>query len=118
MLARPRSGRARRYDGLDEDDRACLDRVAARVKHFAETQRAAIRDAETDIPGGKAGHTVKPVEVAGCYAPGGRYPLPSSVIMTAATARAARGRAGTVELFEARGSSRVGSRRRGGARRG
>jgi len=77
------------YDGLDEDDRACLDRVAARVKHFAETQRAAIRDAETDIPGGKAGHTVKPVEVAGCYAPGGRYPLPSSVIMTAATARAA-----------------------------
>ena len=26
---------------------------------------------------------------AGCYAPGGRYPLPSSVIMTAVTARAA-----------------------------
>jgi len=26
---------------------------------------------------------------AGCYAPGGRYPLPSSVIMTVATARAA-----------------------------
>mmetsp|Transcript_2723 Transcript_2723/g.8002 ORF Transcript_2723/g.8002 Transcript_2723/m.8002 type:complete len:505 (+) Transcript_2723:41-1555(+) len=77
------------YESLDEGDRLCLDRVAARVKHFAETQRAAIRDAETDIPGGKAGHTVKPVEVAGCYAPGGRYPLPSSVIMTAATARAA-----------------------------
>ena len=30
-----------------------------------------------------------PVEAAGCYAPGGRYPLPSSVLMTAATARAA-----------------------------
>jgi len=27
--------------------------------------------------------------VAGCYAPGGRYPLPSSVIMTAVTARTA-----------------------------
>jgi len=77
------------YESLDEGDRLCLDRVAARVKHFAETQRAAIRDAETDIPGGKAGHTVRPVEVAGCYAPGGRYPLPSSVIMTAVTARAA-----------------------------
>lgn len=30
-----------------------------------------------------------PLLVAGCYAPGGRYPLPSSVIMTAVTARAA-----------------------------
>jgi len=29
------------------------------------------------------------VERAGCYAPGGRYPLPSSVLMTAVTARVA-----------------------------
>jgi phosphoribosyl-ATP pyrophosphohydrolase/phosphoribosyl-AMP cyclohydrolase/histidinol dehydrogenase len=29
------------------------------------------------------------IAAAGCYAPGGRYPLPSSVIMTAVTARAA-----------------------------
>jgi histidinol dehydrogenase len=29
------------------------------------------------------------VVAAGCYAPGGRYPLPSSVLMTAVTARAA-----------------------------
>ena len=36
-----------------------------------------------------AGHSVSPCRVAGCYAPGGRYPLPSSVIMTAVTARAA-----------------------------
>lgn len=27
--------------------------------------------------------------VAGCYAPGGRYPLPSSVLMTALTAKVA-----------------------------
>jgi len=42
-----------------------------------------------DIPGGRAGHTVSPCKAAGCYAPGGRYPLPSSVIMTAVTARTA-----------------------------
>ena len=30
-----------------------------------------------------------PKKVAGCYAPGGRYPLPSSVLMTVVTARAA-----------------------------
>lgn len=52
-------------------------------------QKAAISDARLDIPGGAAGHTVAPVENAGCYAPGGRYPLPSSIIMTVTTARVA-----------------------------
>lgn len=52
-------------------------------------QKQAITDAQLDIPGGSAGHTVAPVENAGCYAPGGRYPLPSSVIMTVTTARVA-----------------------------
>ncbi|KAH8046413.1 histidinol dehydrogenase [Aureococcus anophagefferens] len=56
---------------------------------FALAQKASFVDMETPIPGGVAGHTVSPVEVAGCYAPGGRYPLPSSVLMTAVTARAA-----------------------------
>ena len=41
------------------------------------------------IPGGRVGHVIAPVASAGCYAPGGRYPLPSSVLMTAITARAA-----------------------------
>jgi hypothetical protein len=41
------------------------------------------------IPGGTAGHTISPCHTAGCYAPGGRYPLPSSVLMTAITARVA-----------------------------
>jgi phosphoribosyl-ATP pyrophosphohydrolase/phosphoribosyl-AMP cyclohydrolase/histidinol dehydrogenase len=41
------------------------------------------------VPGGTAGHWIAPLERAGCYAPGGRYPLPSSVLMTAVTARTA-----------------------------
>jgi phosphoribosyl-ATP pyrophosphohydrolase/phosphoribosyl-AMP cyclohydrolase/histidinol dehydrogenase len=41
------------------------------------------------LPGGAAGHWIAPLERAGCYAPGGRYPLPSSVLMTAVTAQAA-----------------------------
>jgi phosphoribosyl-ATP pyrophosphohydrolase/phosphoribosyl-AMP cyclohydrolase/histidinol dehydrogenase len=77
------------YDGLDADDRACLEACGARIKSFALAQKASFVDMETPIPGGVAGHTVSPVEVAGCYAPGGRYPLPSSVLMTAVTARAA-----------------------------
>jgi phosphoribosyl-ATP pyrophosphohydrolase/phosphoribosyl-AMP cyclohydrolase/histidinol dehydrogenase len=74
---------------LDQADRGRLERVAGRIRTFAETQRGALSELTVGIPGGKAGHTVAPVERAGCYAPGGRYPLPSSVLMTAVTARAA-----------------------------
>lgn len=77
------------YKELPDMDRDALNNIHARVKAFAELQRRSVCDTEMDIPGGKAGHTVSPCKVAGCYAPGGRYPLPSSVIMTAVTARAA-----------------------------
>lgn len=77
------------YLALPEADQALLQRVAERVREFAEAQRAALRDMVLALPGGRAGHTVAPVEAAGCYAPGGRFPLPSSVLMTAVTARTA-----------------------------
>ena len=77
------------FDGLSDQDRTALVNIHGRVKAFAEAQRASIKDMTMDIPGGKAGHTVSACNAAGCYAPGGRYPLPSSVIMTAVTARAA-----------------------------
>jgi phosphoribosyl-ATP pyrophosphohydrolase/phosphoribosyl-AMP cyclohydrolase/histidinol dehydrogenase len=77
------------FKSLPLDEQALLERTAARIKAFAEAQRAALTEVEVDIPGGRAGHTVAPVDAAGCYAPGGRYPLPSSVLMTAVTARAA-----------------------------
>eukprot|EP00551_Chaetoceros_affinis_P006128 CAMPEP_0203670974 /NCGR_PEP_ID=MMETSP0090-20130426/6908_1 /ASSEMBLY_ACC=CAM_ASM_001088 /TAXON_ID=426623 /ORGANISM="Chaetoceros affinis, Strain CCMP159" /LENGTH=484 /DNA_ID=CAMNT_0050535967 /DNA_START=415 /DNA_END=1869 /DNA_ORIENTATION=+ len=77
------------YDNLDDVQRQALINIHNRVKAFAEAQRKSVVDMEIDIPGGKAGHTVSPCKAAGCYAPGGRYPLPSSVIMTAVTARAA-----------------------------
>jgi len=77
------------FDGLTDVERSALVNIHGRVKAFAEAQRRSVSDIEVDIPGGKAGHTVSPCSAAGCYAPGGRYPLPSSVIMTAVTARAA-----------------------------
>jgi len=70
-------------------DRRRLERVADRIRAFARGQRAALVPFEMDIPGGRAGHRIAAVERAGCYAPGGRYPLPSSVLMTAVTAREA-----------------------------
>lgn len=80
---------ARSLDSVDSEDRALLRRAAERIKAFAEAQRAALTEIDVPVPGGRAGHTIVPVERAGCYAPGGRYPLPSSVLMTAVTARAA-----------------------------
>ena len=74
---------------LPPDAAECLTRVARRILTFAEGQRRALGTFEMSIPGGRAGHEVIPVARAGCYAPGGRYPLPSSVLMTALTARAA-----------------------------
>lgn len=48
------------FDGLSEDHRTALVNIHARVKAFAEAQRATVKDMEMDIPGGKAGHTVSP----------------------------------------------------------
>jgi len=80
---------ARALTGLSTDDRVRLERVASRIRAFAVAQRGALGSVRVPVPGGIAEHRIAPVERAGCYAPGGRYPLPSSVLMTAVTARVA-----------------------------
>ena len=74
---------------LELEDLARLERVAERIRTFAQAQKRALSDVTSPVPGGTAGHWIAPLERAGCYAPGGRYPLPSSVLMTAVTARTA-----------------------------
>ncbi len=76
-------------DALPESERSLLERVAERIGRFAKAQRETLSDLSIQIPGGVAGHEAVPVETAGCYAPGGRFPLPSTVLMTVVTARAA-----------------------------
>jgi histidinol dehydrogenase len=77
------------FDNLPAEQQGVLQRTAKRILAFAEAQKASQTEVEVAIEGGRAGQTVGPVSRAGCYAPGGRYPLPSSVLMTACTARAA-----------------------------
>jgi len=74
------------FEALPSEQRELLERTAERIRAFAKAQLASVRPVEVDIAGGRAGQTVEPVRRAGCYAPGGRYPLPSSVLMTACTA--------------------------------
>ena len=79
----------RERDRLPADQRALLERVAERIERFARAQRAALVDIEIAVPGGRAGHRALPVSRAGGYVPGGRYPLPSSALMSAIPARVA-----------------------------
>lgn len=87
VLGRDRLAEA--WRGLDTATRDLLTRTAERIARFARHQRRCLADLSMPLPGGTAGHTAVPLERAGCYAPGGRAPLPSSVLMTAVTAREA-----------------------------
>ncbi|MYA32921.1 MAG: histidinol dehydrogenase [Gemmatimonadales bacterium] len=84
-----RAALKRATETLHSDDRELLRRTADRIRAFAEAQRASATDLDTQVAGGRGGHRLVPVGVAGCYAPGGRFPLPSSVLMTAIPARVA-----------------------------
>jgi histidinol dehydrogenase len=97
---------ARRFDKLEgsiEITRDEIDELAARVP---PTVRAALSAAARNIdrvarrqrpqgwkvttsPGITVEQRVTPLDIVGCYVPGGRYPLPSSLLMTALPARAA-----------------------------
>lgn len=77
-------------DATSAQDRAALERAAASIERFAQAQRNSIIDVSIDAETpGTLGQQVIPVDRAGCYAPGGRFPLPSSVLMTSIPARVA-----------------------------
>jgi len=83
-----RAGLRRALEQLPASQRVLLESAAERISAFARAQRSCLKDFDMPVLGGVAGHRVAPVARAGCYAPGGRFPLPSSVLMTALTARA------------------------------
>nr|WP_294691692.1 histidinol dehydrogenase [uncultured Friedmanniella sp.] len=64
--------------------------VQSQVRHFAEVQRASMTDVEVEtLPGVYLGHRHVPVQAAGAYIPGGKYPLTASAHMTIVTAKVA-----------------------------
>jgi len=84
-------------DATSREDRQALERAASSIERFAVAQRESIADFTIDSESpGTLGQQTVPVERAGCYAPGGRFPLPSSVLMTAIPARVAGVRSVTV----------------------
>lgn len=60
------------------------------VRNFAQVQRASMQDVEVEtLPGVVLGHRNIPVNAAGCYVPGGKYPLLASAHMSVVTAKVA-----------------------------
>ena len=98
-----------RFDNLDRDDYrlssaeidACMAQLTKRditdiefaqtqVRNFAQHQRNSMRDLEVEtLPGVVLGHKHIPVNAAGCYVPGGKYPLLASAHMSVITAKVA-----------------------------
>ena len=97
---------ARRFDGLTDDLEVSRDEIEEQADRVPPKVRRALATAARNIekvarrqrprpwtvitsPGVSVEQRVTPLDRVGCYVPGGRYPLPSSLLMTAIPARAA-----------------------------
>jgi histidinol dehydrogenase len=67
--------------------RAAMETAAANIRRFAEQQMPKDWDASED--GLTTGQRVRPLDAVGCYVPSGRYPLPSTLLMTVIPAQVA-----------------------------
>lgn len=75
---------------LSKQDIADIEFAQQQVRNFARVQRDALRDVEVEtLPGIVLGHKNVPVQAAGCYVPGGKYPLLASAHMSVITAKVA-----------------------------
>jgi sulfopropanediol 3-dehydrogenase len=75
---------------LTRRDIADIEFAQTQVENFARHQRESIRDIEVEtLPGVILGHKNIPINAAGCYVPGGKYPLLASAHMSVITARVA-----------------------------
>ncbi len=75
---------------LAPQTRADTEFAIANVRTFAEAQLKTILPLEVEtLPGLHLGHRVIPIEIVGCYVPGGRYPLLSAPVMTIVPAKVA-----------------------------
>jgi histidinol dehydrogenase len=65
-----------------------ITQAAGNIRRFSEWQKPEEWRRETQ-PGVCVGQFVRPLESVGCYVPGGRYPLPSTLLMTVIPAQVA-----------------------------
>ena len=73
---------------LPQGLRKAMTQAAANIRRYCEWQRPDEWQREIQ-PGVCVGQLVRPLESVGCYVPGGRYPLPSTLLMTVIPAQVA-----------------------------
>ena len=73
---------------LKPEFRSAVEVAAANVRRYAEKQLPREYSASFG-PGLRLGQIVRPLDTVAAYIPGGRYPLPSTLIMTAVPAKVA-----------------------------
>ncbi|OHT20607.1 histidinol dehydrogenase [Edaphosphingomonas haloaromaticamans] len=77
-------------DTLSPQDLKDIEFAQTQVRNFARIQRASMTDVEVEtLPGVILGHKNLPLNAAGCYVPGGKYPLLASAHMSVITAKVA-----------------------------
>lgn len=78
-------------DGARRAPRDVREAIATAARHIRQVARRQLPRAwrARVAPGVVVEQRVRPLDRVGCYVPGGRYPLPSSLLMTAIPARVA-----------------------------
>jgi histidinol dehydrogenase len=79
------------WEKTDSELQKAIEHAAGNIRRYAEWQASgALKEWRREIePGVEVGQLVRPLESVGCYVPGGRYPLPSTVLMTVIPAQVA-----------------------------
>ncbi len=76
------------WHSVSEDFKRALDVAATNIRRYCEWQKPQPWTKATGH-GIEVGQVVRPLRSAGCYVPGGRYPLPSTMLMTVIPAQVA-----------------------------
>ncbi|MBA4355366.1 MAG: histidinol dehydrogenase, partial [Novosphingobium sp.] len=77
-------------ESLSPQERKDIEFAQTQVRNFAQIQRDSMKDVEVEtMPGVVLGHRHVPINAAGCYVPGGKYPLLASAHMSVITAKVA-----------------------------
>ena len=108
----PRRDAARRPRACRADVRRAIRQAARNIARVAAPPDPEALGRSTVAPGVTVEQRVEPLARVGCYVPGGRFPLPSSLLMTAVPARVA-GVARDRRRLSAAGAGRDGGRARG-----
>jgi histidinol dehydrogenase len=77
------------WESTTEELKAAMRLAQANIRAFAEKQLPKAWSFRP-VEGMEVGQIVRPLGSVGCYVPGGRYPLPSTLLMTATPAQVAR----------------------------